>query len=261
MGPSETSPGSLRITTTATVLYVTTLALTTSIQLQPRRHAVTPSLRHHAASLSQSSPNSLCLVSRNQTRSTAHYSPPVAVHTLILCLCPRHTAVLLPASVILFIAISAVIFPVLPLLRSFATPSPPARLNTSVLGLLRILRILRILGLLGFVRFVARFICHRPRVRQDFVDDLDDTVRANVDRPALDGDSIVQDRLSRMALGFEGLMRVSAEPQHDGVNGEATHESRGIAAGVGARARAHRDGVRGVVNVGDARHVYRHARW
>jgi hypothetical protein len=189
ISPSETSPGSLRITTTAIELYVTTPA-TTSIQLQPRRHAVTPLLRHHAVSLSQPSPNSLRLVSGNQTHSTAYHSPPVAVHTLILCLCPWHTAVLLPTSVILLIAIaiSAVIFPGLSLLRPFATPSPPACLDTSVLGLLRFLRFF---GLIGFVRFVTRFIRHRPGVRQDFIDDLDDTVRADIDRPALDGDGVV----------------------------------------------------------------------
>ena len=116
-----------------------------------RRHAVTPSRITPSPCPSHLRTPCAPSVGTKHTSSTAYHSPPVAVHTLILCLCPRHTTVLLPTSIILFVTIPifAVIFAVLSLLRTFATPSPPACLNGSFLGLLRVLGFLGFLGFLG----------------------------------------------------------------------------------------------------------------
>lgn len=91
-----------------------------------------------------------------------------------------------------------------------------------------------------------------PRLVQDLVDELADTVRSDVDRPAFAVDRVVEDRLASVALAFESLASASSA---------ATYKTSSIAARVGTGTHTHGHRIRIVVNVGDGSLVGRHAGW
>jgi hypothetical protein len=125
-------------------------------------------------------------------------------------------------------------------LRPFPAPSPPEPTVSS-----------------GVVNFVFDVLVDRPRIRQDFIDDFAYSMRSHVDRPSFHRDSVVENRLSRMACAFQGLSSASESLSSMCV----THKACSIAARVRAGARSHWDRVRSVVYMCNPRLLRGHARW
>ena len=151
----------------------------------PHRFAEALPLLSSLSFLFHPSPYSL-KVSRHFLSDHACHSPLVAILAVTLRLGLRYSTVLLPivSPVIVLVPIR------LPGFRSLSSPAPPD-------PRLRLLR--------DAVFLLLWLIVYRPRISKDLVDDLADPVRPDIDRPAFDGDRVVQYRLTSVARALQRL--------------------------------------------------------